>query len=50
MQTFRIRFDRLTGAPPPRAFWWLFGGALVSALATFVLPFLTLFLTSRGLG
>ena len=45
----RTRFNRLTGAPP-RAFWWLWGGSLVSALATFVLPFLTLFLTSHGFG
>ena len=45
----RARLDRLTGAPPA-AFWWLWGGAFVSALATFVLPFLTLFLRSRGLG
>jgi MFS family permease len=33
----------------PAAFWWLWGGALVSALASFVFPFLTLYLTSRGL-
>jgi len=31
------------------AFWRLWGGALLSALATFVLPFL-IFLTSRGIG
>lgn len=34
----------------PASFWWLWGGALVSALATFVFPFLTLYLTSHGLG
>jgi len=32
----------------PATFWWLFSGALVSALANFVFPFLTLFLTGRG--
>ena len=35
------------GLPP--VFWWLWTGALVSALATFVFPFLALFLTARGL-
>jgi MFS family permease len=45
----QARLDRLTGSPPA-AFWWLWGGALVSALATFVLPFLTLYLRSRGFG
>jgi hypothetical protein len=33
----------------PATFWWLFAGMLLNALATFVLPFLALFLTSRGL-
>jgi MFS family permease len=47
--SLRARLDRLTGSPPA-AFWWLWGGALVSALATFVLPFLTLYLRSRGFG
>ncbi len=32
----------------PTAFWWLWTGAAVSALATFVFPFLALYLTSRG--
>jgi MFS family permease len=32
----------------PRTFWWLWSGALVSSLATFVFPFLALYLTSRG--
>jgi MFS family permease len=32
----------------PETFWWLFAGMLVNALATFVFPFLALFLTSRG--
>ncbi len=48
MTALRFRLDRLTGAPPA-AFWWLWGGSFVSALATFVLPFLTLFLRGRGL-
>ncbi|HEX9050299.1 MAG TPA: MFS transporter [Anaeromyxobacter sp.] len=33
----------------PATFWWLFAGVLVMALATFVFPFLALFLRSRGL-
>lgn len=33
----------------PGTFWWLWSGALLSALATFVFPFLALFLTARGL-
>ena len=33
----------------PRLFWWLWSGALLSALATFVFPFLALFLTARGM-
>jgi MFS family permease len=32
----------------PRTFWWLWSGALISSLATFVFPFLALYLTSRG--
>ncbi len=32
----------------PSTFWWLWAGVLVCALATFVFPFLALFLTSRG--
>ena len=38
---------RLSGLPA--AFWWLWVGSLVSAFATFVFPFLALYLTSRGL-
>jgi len=45
--TLRALLSRL-GAGLPAAFWWLWGGALVSALATFVFPFLALFLRSRG--
>jgi MFS family permease len=33
----------------PRAFWWLWTGVLVSSLATFVFPFLALYLSARGL-
>ena len=33
----------------PSTFWWLWGGAFLSALATFVFPFLAVFLTARGL-
>jgi len=32
----------------PRTFWWLWSGALISSLATFVFPFLALYLTARG--
>lgn len=32
----------------PTTFWWLWAGGLVNALATFVFPFLAVFLTSRG--
>lgn len=32
----------------PSIFWWLWAGVFVSALATFVFPFLALFLTARG--
>lgn len=39
---------RLDALPP--AFRWLLGGAFLSALGTFVFPFLALFLTARGFG
>jgi MFS family permease len=45
--TLRPLLVRL-GAGLPGTFWWLWAGALVSALATFVFPFLALFLRSRG--
>ena len=42
-----------TAAPRARSlspvFWWLWAGNLLSALAMFVLPFLAMYLTSRGL-
>lgn len=33
----------------PPLFWWLWAGWLLSALASFVLPFLAFFLTARGM-
>jgi MFS family permease len=36
-------------APLSRTFWWLWSGLLVSSLATFVFPFLALYLAGRGL-
>jgi MFS family permease len=44
MSTSRPRFA--AGLPP--TFWWLSAGTLAMALATFVFPFLALFLRSRG--
>ncbi len=32
----------------PSTFWWLWTGMFISALATFVFPFLAIFLTARG--
>jgi len=32
----------------PTTFWWLWAGGLVNALATFIFPFLAVFLTARG--
>jgi MFS family permease len=32
----------------PATFWWLWAGLLVNSLASFVLPFLALYLTRRG--
>lgn len=37
-------------APLPGPFWWLFAGQAVNSSASFVLPFLALFLTARGFG
>ena len=39
-------FKAAAGLPP--VFWWLFLGVLLMALATFVFPFLALFLRGRG--
>jgi len=45
----RVRAASLRpGAGLPATFWWLFAGVAVTALATFVFPFLALFLRSRG--
>src|SRR5262245_41538609 len=43
----RSALARITGGLPT-VFWWLWGGALVNALGSFVFPFLALFLTARG--
>ena len=48
MGRLRSFFAAHFGALPP-IFWWLWTGALVSALATFVFPFLALFLSARGM-
>ncbi len=42
-RAFGRRLDEL-----PPTFWWLWAGTLLSALATFVWPFLALYLTARG--
>lgn len=47
-QNHPMEFVSRIGAGLPRVFWWLWAGALVSALGTFVFPFLALFLTARG--
>jgi MFS family permease len=44
-----LRFLASHASGLPATFWWLWSGALLSALATFVFPFLALFLTARGL-
>lgn len=44
-----MRPPRSSGEPAlPATFWWLFAGQLLNALASFVFPFLTLFLKERG--
>jgi MFS family permease len=43
------RRDEGRRQPLGATFWWLWFGALLSAFATFVAPFLTVFLTLRGL-
>lgn len=47
MTGVRSAFARF-GAGLPTSFWWLWAGALVNALASFVFSFLALFLTARG--
>lgn len=48
MRRLRQALASHVGGLPP-VFWWLWGGAFLSALATFVFPFLAIFLTARGL-
>ncbi len=48
MRRLRAAFAAHLGGLPT-TFWWLWTGAAVSALATFVFPFLALYLTTRGL-
>ena len=47
MEPVRSSISRAAGGLPA-TFWWLFAGVLVMSLATFVFPFLALFLRSRG--
>lgn len=46
MQTIRSRFSALT-ADLPAAYWFLWLGILINRLGSFVIPFLTLYLTSQ---
>ncbi len=46
MQTIRARFATLTAGLPP-SYWFLWLGILVNRLGSFVIPFLTLYLTSQ---
>ena len=46
METIRSRFAKLTADPPP-TYWLLWLGILINRLGTFVIPFLTLYLTSQ---
>jgi MFS family permease len=47
MGWLRREVRAVAGGLPP-TFWWLWLGTLVSALASFVVPFLALFLVGRG--
>ena len=50
METIRTRFAVLT-ADLPSTYWFLWFGILINRLGSFVIPFLTLYLTSqRGIG
>ncbi len=52
MATFLLRLRQALASHVeglPGTFWWLWAGALLCALATFVFPFLALFLTARGM-
>ena len=46
MQTIRARFATLTAGLPP-TYWFLWLGILINRLGSFVIPFLTLYLTSQ---
>ena len=46
MQTIRTRFKDLTADLPP-AYWFLWLGILINRLGSFVIPFLTLYLTGQ---
>lgn len=46
MQTVRSRFATLTADLPP-TYWFLWLGILINRLGSFVIPFLTLYLTSQ---
>ncbi len=46
MQTIRTRFATLTADLPP-SYWVLWFGILINRLGSFVIPFLTLYLTSQ---
>ena len=46
MQTIRSRFASLT-ADLPSMYWFLWLGILINRLGIFVIPFLTLYLTSQ---
>lgn len=46
MQTIRSRFATLTADLPP-TYWFLWLGILINRLGSFVIPFLTLYLTSQ---
>ena len=46
MQTIRSRFAALTADLPP-TYWFLWLGMLINRLGSFVIPFLTLYLTSQ---
>ena len=46
MKSMRVRFQTLTADLPP-AYWFLWLGILINRLGSFVIPFLTLYLTSQ---
>jgi len=46
MKSMRARFQTLTADLPP-AYWFLWLGILINRLGSFVIPFLTLYLTSQ---